>query len=150
MADSIRKQIMTAFVNRMKTITVAGGYETDIGLNVGEWRTEDFQAADIEGMDVRDTGEATEVIGGNHLSTISIEIESKVSGGTSPDMARKVVADISKAIGTDRGFGGLVQRALPAQNESLGFDRKDRMFGSILMSISLSYITKPFKPYDLA
>ena len=39
MSDTIRKQIIAAIVSRLAVITVANGYETDIGGNVEKAKT---------------------------------------------------------------------------------------------------------------
>lgn len=46
MAESKRQRIMDAVAERMRTILIANGYETDLGLNVEEW-TQHLQQEDI-------------------------------------------------------------------------------------------------------
>ncbi len=149
MAESIRQQIMSALKTRMQTITTGNGYVTNIGSNVFEWRTTDFQVSELPAMDIRDTGEEVEVRGGNHIYTLTVEIESKVSGATSGADMRDIMADIIKAIGTDTGFSNLVQDTKPVQNESTGLGQNDKKIGSILMTFEMRYLTKAFTPFTL-
>jgi hypothetical protein len=46
MAESKRQRIVDAVAERMRTILIANGYETDLGLNVEEW-TQHLQQEDI-------------------------------------------------------------------------------------------------------
>lgn len=46
MAESKRQRIVDAVATRMRTILIANGYETDLGLNVEEW-TQHLQQEDI-------------------------------------------------------------------------------------------------------
>ncbi len=147
MADSIRQQIMTALITRLQTITVANGYETNVGDNVNDWHVSNFQETELPAMDVRDANESTEVRGGFHQNTLSVEIETKVSGTTSATIMRDIIADVVKAIGTDTSFGGLVQNVLPVQNTTVELDQKDKRIASILQSFDIIYLTEAFKPF---
>lgn len=135
---------------RMKTILISNNYETDIGSNVNEWRSTDLQVSELPAMDIRDTGESVEVRGGNHVCTLTVEIEVKVSGSTAGTVARDIIADIIKAIGTDTTFSSLVQETRPIQNEAIGFGQNDKKIASVLMVFEVRYLTKAFAPYNLA
>jgi hypothetical protein len=150
MADSIRQQIVSAFKTRIQTIKISNGYETNIGNNIFEWKTTDFQESELPGADIRDTGEEVEVRGGNHIYTLTIELEAKITGATMATQARDIIADCMKAIGVDPRLGGLVQETKPVNNESLGFEQKDKKIGSLTMKFTLTYITRAFSPYTLA
>ncbi|GAF85152.1 unnamed protein product [marine sediment metagenome] len=150
MPDSVRQQIINAFKTRLGTVLIAGGYETDLGSNVFEWKTAEWQESEMPGVDVRDPSEAGVIRGGDHEFALSIELEVKVTGTTSPSQVRDIIGDIITAIGTDPGFGGLVQGFEPVQNPSMGFDQKDKTFGSILLNFDLRYLTKAFTPFETA
>lgn len=147
---SIRQQILTAIKTRLQTITVANGYETDIGSNVNVWHTTDFQETELPAIDLRDPAEEVETRGGNHICTLSIEIEAKVSGTTSDVSMRDIIADIIKAVGIDSTFSGLVQDTRPVSNESFGFNQNSKKVASITMKFESRYIIKKFSPYTLA
>jgi hypothetical protein len=153
--DSIRQQIVDALVTRLEGILVNKGYETDLGLNIFEWRTTDFQESELPGCVVRDPDEETEVKGQYHYNKLNIEIEAKtknspVTALTTARESRKVIADITRAIGTDPTFGGLAIMTDPVDNESLDMEQKDRQFGSILMKLNILYRTKMFQPFSVA
>jgi DNA replication initiation complex subunit (GINS family) len=153
MADSVRQQIVDAFIALLTTITTVNEYETNLGLNITEWRTEDWQESDLPGCDVRDPDETTEVKGQHHYNTVSIELEAKVKNTAAPGVVRDVIADINKAIGTvakTDALGSLVTQISPVENESIDFEKKDRSFGGVLMKLNISYRIKAFKPYTVA
>lgn len=150
MADSIRQQIVDAILTRMQTILIVNGYETDLGNNVFEWRTTDLQESELPGLIVRDVSEDVAVRGGNHVCTLNIEVEAKASGTTSATVIRDIIADITKAIGTDINFSNLVQETEPVENESLGFEQKDKKFSGATMRFNCVYVTNAFDPYNLA
>lgn len=147
---SVRQQIVDAVETRLKTIKTANGYETDIGLNVNVWHTTDFQETELPAIDIRDVSEVMEVRGGNHICTLTVEIEAKVSGSASGVTMRDILADIIKAVGTDSTFSNLVQETRPLQNDSFGFGKNDKLIASILMTFEMRYLVKAFKPYTLA
>ncbi len=150
MASSVRQLIVDALIARLQTITTINGYETELGSNITEWRTEEWQESDLPGCDVRDPDESTEVKGQHHYNTINFEIEAKVQSATAPDVVRDVIADINKAIGTDPTFGGLAYNVTPVENESIDFEKKDKSFGGVTMKLEISYRIKAFQPYAVA
>ena len=150
MAASVRQSILNAIKTRLQSITVVNGYETDIGSNVNMWHTTDFQETELPAIDLRDPAEEVETRGGNHICTLTIEIEAKVSGSASDITMRDIIADIIKAVGTDPTFGGLTQDTKPVSNDSLGFGQNSKKIASIVMTFEARYITKKFSPYNLA
>ncbi len=149
MADSIRQQIIDALKTRLEDVTTINVNETEVGSNIFEWRTTDWQESELEGINIRDTNESVEVRGGNHACSLDIELEAKVAAGTSPAKSRAVIADVTKAIGSDPRFGGLVQHTTPVENE-MDIEQKDKKFSTILMKFNLKYVTKAFSPFTLA
>lgn len=153
MASSVRQQIVDALVALLRTVKTINGYETELGSNVTEWRTTEWQESELPGCDVRDTGEETEAKGQYHYNTVHAELEAKVQDASAPGVVRNVIADINKAIGTvtkTDALGSLVTQISPVENESIDFEKKDRSFGGVLMKIDISYRIKAFKPYTVA
>ncbi len=150
MADSVRQQVIDAIITRIKTITTANGYETDVGNSVFEWHTTDFAEADLPVIDVRDTSESVEVIGGHHANTLNVEVEVKTLGIAGDTEIRDIIADISKAIGTDTSLGSLVQNTRPVNNEILSAGQQDKKIYSVIVGLEVQYRTKAFSPYTKA
>lgn len=148
MTDSRRQRIITELLSIFKKNTKLYGHKTNLGSNVFEWKTADFQESDLPGMDLRDTGEEVEVKGLNHYYTLTIEIEAKVQASTSTAAAREVIADIMTIIGQNCSLGGLTVNIRPVENELLDFEKTNKKFGTILMKFEIQYITKAFQPYS--
>ncbi len=147
MADSIRQQIITELISIFEKNTKLYGHKTNLGSNVFEWKTTNFQEADLPGMTISDTGETVEVRGSMHYYTLSVEIEAKVQASTTTNIAREVIADIITIIGQNCTIGGLAYNVAPVENELLDFEKANKNFGTILMKIEIKYATKSFKPY---
>lgn len=148
MADSRRQQIVDQIKTLLATITVANGFNTNTGSNVFEWKGIDFQDTELPGVDVRDPSEEVETRGGNHLHTLTIDIEAKVSASTSTNQAREVLADIETLMGSNQNLGGLAHLVRPVQNELLDFEKVNNKFGSVSIRLEIVYATKAFQPYS--
>ena len=148
MPDSRRQQIIDQIKTLLATVTIANGFKTNVGSNVFEWKSIDFQDTEIPGIDVRDPSEEVETRGGRHFYTLTIEIEAKVSASATTNEAREVLADIQTLMGGNQNLGGLVHIVKPIQNELLEFEKINKKFGSVLMRFEVEYATKAFQPYS--
>lgn len=149
MVDSIRQKIVDDFKTRMQTITTGNGYETNLGSNIFVWRTEDWQESELPGGDIRDGDEDVEVVDDLHIFTLDMELEVKVSGTVSRADIRKIIADVTVAVGVSK-FSSYILTAIPVSNETPDFDKKDKLFGSIIMKFQVTYTTGAFDPYNSA
>lgn len=106
MADSRRQKIVDALVTRMKLIDGTGSYQTDV-----EDRVKDSETAWAEDQDTLPAisvfdgdAEATATSKGRSLQTIhvmSVMIRGYCKQGTTAANARKLLADIKRAIRVD-------------------------------------------------
>ncbi len=150
MATSIRQQIIDALVTLLGTITTGNGYETSIGSNVFEWRTDNWQESEVPGVAVSDPDESVERKGIKDYHSLSISFEVKTSGSTSTTVFRDAIADIDKALSTDPTLGGLVQSMTPVDNESAVVEKADKIFASTTIKIIAVYRTAMFNPFTLS
>jgi len=139
---------MAALIAKMKLIKKAYLHSTDLGENIFEWKTDNFQESDLPGMSLRDLTEDIEVRGTNHKHVLSIELEIKVQASTSLAIARQVMADVMVAVGQCGNLGGLIFTITPVNNELLDFEKGNKRFGTILLSFNIEYATKAFQPYS--
>jgi len=142
MPTSTRQQLVDAIVTRLKTITVANGYNLAIGSKVYDWRMSPLLPAGLPAIEVRD-GEATMSVatldaGISH--TLSITAVCLASGATAAATARKGLADIAKALQTDRTFGGLAQVFLPGST-ALEVQQDNDLLAAGQYTFSLVYYT---------
>lgn len=149
MENSVRQRIVDAIEARFKPITVANGYKTNLGFNITVHRTTTVQEAECPTGDIRDVGEDTTVKGGEHHYALHMEFEIKFKGADAAGEIRKGIADVTKAIGINRGttWGDLALDTAPVSNESLELDQKDRKFSSAVLSFDVLYLTEAWKPY---
>ena len=129
MADSIRQRLISAIDTRLKTILIASGYKTNMGQNIFEWKTDPFQASQIDGLTYRDPKEQRELGCGIYDLTLPLEIE---IASTTPAQVRKCLADLEKAVHVDPTWGGLAfgRHLCVRRNPSPFANQKRSSFGS--------------------
>ena len=157
MADSIRKRIMANVGTRLATITTANGYRTNIGNNVFEWKTNEWDTDEMMGVAYMDTSNAPEYLkmsstGGVFNNTLNVELTIATqigSGGTTNALVmasvRDAIADIYDAIRTDTTWGGLALWTLPS-GDDMGVDQENRTQAGANVKIAIVYRTKAFEP----
>jgi len=110
MLDTIHQQLITAIDTKLKTILVANGYRSNLGLNVEEW---DLTPLDIAGgetfrLTYRDDeeGRADVTVGAQDIA-LALTIAILTSGSTSLADIREMLADLATAMYADPAWGGL-------------------------------------------
>jgi hypothetical protein len=144
MADTKRKQIVAAFNARMKTISIAKGYNTDLGSNIFAWRATGLAKTECPGMIHRDTeNDRTER---NSLSeqknklTIEMEIFPEPGSDTIDD-AYDLIQDVFTAIAVDDRWGGLADDTNPGEDK-VEIEQHERIIGKITLSIIIEYTSE--------
>lgn len=153
MADSLRQTLVSAIKTRMQTITTANGYETNIGNAVWNWKTGIWTIAEFEagGIDIRDGKErietsSTGLTREDHHLTVDFVIMVG-TGATTGVTVRKAIADVYKAIGTDRKWGlTFVQTTWPVEVDML-VDQDEKIVGGAQIEIEVIYRSNLFNPY---
>jgi hypothetical protein len=103
---------MDAIVTRMKTIKTAGGYNSNLGTSIHEWRDTDnspFGVDELPALNLRDADVDiyTEVISQwSHYLNVTFEVYC-VHTKTIAKEIRKLVEDVLKAVGTDSKWSTL-------------------------------------------
>jgi len=140
MADSIRQQIMAAFITRMKTITTANGYTINLGTDVREWRAASIEASELPFMVVRDVTDTMPEVstGGRRDHQLEVEIDVLFASSTSVKDARNIVADIAAAIGTDETFGSLAYNT-DLVSASLELEQTDKIYTGAQVALVIMY-----------
>ena len=101
MADIHRQRLVAEVDTRLKTILTANGYLTNLGSNVKHWYTGTLSEDALAYRDVDlSPGEGEAYNTDFWTLTFNVEV-ALLSGNATPEMARKVFADIYKALGTD-------------------------------------------------
>ena len=98
--ETKRQRIVTKILEAVQGISTASGYETDIGANCDDWRT-NWQEDELPGTSVCDqTAEYIENLSEDHIDyfRLPVQIRTSISSGTRAAEARKIEADILKAL----------------------------------------------------
>lgn len=152
MPTSRRQSIIDAIKGRLQAIRIAGGYETDLGLQVHVWRdtaTSPFTPEELTpgALNLRDPKRQTEQqLVDHHHHTLTINIELAVAGGTEAQTVRKMLADLDKAIGVDRKWGGLAFDTDPGDDQILVAQNGATITGASY-HFTVLFRTRSFDPY---
>lgn len=147
MADSKRQQIVTAVDLKLKTILGGPTYETELGKSVHEWADVPLEELQCPGAIWRDTSEPEDLTFGEHVHTLRLEVELFAVGSNAPKQLRKMMADVVKAFGADRGWSGLAQDTLHRADD-MATERESRRLGSATVRFDILYTTAHFDPYN--
>lgn len=155
MADSLRQDIIDALKTLLATITTGNGYETSIGSSVKEWYTADADSSVMPVINLND--ESVEIrMGSDDLGAIQLRRERHemdlrleirlTNGTTTATVLRKAIADVYKAIGTDRTLGGLA-KDIRARTDRMAIEQQDKIIGVANINISIFYELDILNPY---
>ena len=115
--SSERQTLVDRALARFATITVANGYQTNIGAKVKEWQTTPLDETELGSLLVRDTIASVrpDPNGPNsskHTWSQQVIVDVVLQeSAQSPVEARKTISDINKAVGVDQTWGGLARRS---------------------------------------
>ncbi len=151
MADTKQQKIIDEIVARMQTILTTNGYETNIGVNVEDSRTNWDEADDLPAISVFDgTTQAAEAPD-THSKTIHIMpvmIKCFLKAGATPAAeARSALRDIYAAINTDdRWTVNNVGLAMITREKSHAIERAENTYEitGAVVEIEVMYITQKF------
>ncbi len=139
-----RQSIIDTIDTQLKTILTANGYDTDLGSNVFEWRQVPLQASELPALIYRDAMSETEIIVlDKHTHKLTLEVEVKTEpGAIDGTLARKMIADVVKAIGVDHTWGALAIKTDPLNSEII-FDEggKEKIISGAIINFEIMYRT---------
>lgn len=151
MSTSVHEELVSAVIDRLKTITTGNGYRTDIGNSVDDWRadSDEIDAAMLPRLVVKDTEQETREAylssGEEHDLTVQI-VGLTNEGAQSLGKTRALNADIKTAIYTDQTFGNrAIQTRITGFRQARHLERTD--FGIVEVTAVIRYWTRDFDPY---
>lgn len=158
MADDIRQKLVDEIKSRFETITTGNGYETNLGNSVKVWRDMEaapFPEGELDILNIKDVrtessrdGEPMGTTG--HELTVHAEAATKDNSLARDKKCRKFLADMVKAIGTDRKWNdGTDDLAWDTRIDSTALDVKQggEIFGGCQLVFIVKYRTPDFDPY---
>ncbi|HRJ90430.1 MAG TPA: hypothetical protein PLX39_17270 [Pyrinomonadaceae bacterium] len=155
MADSKRQKLVTAIVARLEEILVADGYETDLGLNVADSKP-NWNEADLPAVSVFDTVADVDFVNGQptaaqQMFTLPVLIRIFLAADDNPATARKYLADVVEAIGTDPFWNvGGVPLALWTKltKEGLILPAENLEVAGAAVELEIAYLTQTWNSYS--
>jgi hypothetical protein len=100
--DTKRQKIVAALKAQLETILVVAGYYSDLGKHVTEWDTTPMDPnAQVMQLDYRDEEEDRQDSIGCQIMTMPFVIRIRVSGETSLNEMRLLIADVTRKIYSD-------------------------------------------------
>lgn len=137
--SSKRQQIIDAIKTRFQGITVAAGYNFNLGSNVYEWRTSALPAANMPALliaDISSTRNDSGVIG---KFRYTLNIEADIVAQDTPANTRKMIADVLKAIGVGETWGGLAQTTEQPESDEMQFEQNEKTIAGARIKFSIIY-----------
>lgn len=152
MSDTVRQQIVDAVKTRFKTISVANGYQTNIGAKVFVCRAVppvESEAA-VGVMNIWDMEEDSKpALSRVHEHAITFHVYVTKVGTGAAEWLRNVVADIARAIGTDMYWSELAVRSEPGKNE-YELDQENKINGTVRYQFKVIYRTPSWDAFNVA
>lgn len=148
-----RQQILDKVKERFALITVANGYQTDIGLKQTEWHPGPKSANpdddELPGHDIRDEDEETIIEKKNsgvydRQLEITVIAEQREADATAT-LSRLALEDMIRAVGKDQTWDGLARRTLPL-NDGISVDELGQQVGAALLRFRIEYSRPPWEP----
>lgn len=147
MPDTHRQKIINALKTRLQLITVANGYNYNLGGNVVEWPKEDISQGNVTGVFFRDMLCDSDFVEMGHRHKLHIELVlNAMEADSTPIALRKMIADILKAIGVDAQWGGLALNTYP-EGDTMQLERKEKIVGSVQVKFYIEFRTFEWNPY---
>ena len=141
MATTKRQSIMNAVKTRLQSITVANGYDFNLGSNIYEWRTTALNDNELPGIVFRDT-QNIKIEGGPVAYFrwgLNVEVEIITQGGTSITDIRKMLGDVYKAIKTDDTWGGLAITTEQPNSDEIQSEQQERKITGAAIRLQIIY-----------
>jgi hypothetical protein len=159
MPSTIRQQILDTLKTKLQGISIAGGYQTNLGSSVHEWRSSPFMREELPALIWRDLDEPIEEhtrFSSRHQRSLHIQVEIVGEGATSPAQYRKMLADVEKAIKAGQledgtwwagtGGEGLALRTRPRMSR-LVVEQESLKIAGGFYECFIDYVTRDFDQY---
>lgn len=137
-----RQQITDKIGQLLARITIANGFNTDLGLKLAYWQ--DYASEYGEPILIyRDLEEEAVEKGDDHENTLQVEIE-----GRKPELPiepNKILQDIIRAIGYEPNLAGLAIKVFPPSNQTL-VETDGKVVSRVIVNFTIVYRTRRFQP----
>lgn len=155
MPDSKRETIVLAFIALMKTITTANDYEIEIGANIFRGIRSALEESEMPGMIVNEGSEPSSQDIGKVNYSLSMDLHTRFVLGEGENfykVGNKALADIKKAMSSNRNLGGLAtDTTLIKSHIGMGEEDPEKPKSLIVgvdADIVIKYRTSTLDPYS--
>ena len=150
MPYSLREHFVKDCLERMRTVQVANGFETDV-VSVDEWRMVPFTTAELPALVLRDhdckheTGNKSTRLQRNQLK---MQIEAVVPPGPlAAAMARKLISDIGGVIAIDREWSGRATDTT-MDKSAIAISQDERRVAGAVVEFTIHFESVVFDAYE--
>jgi hypothetical protein len=138
MADSKRTQILKVVDARLKTILVSGGYKTNLGQTVFDWKITSWASEDVPGMTYRDISNTKEGSGSVNKFRWQLMVEIEIIAQTTAPTMREMISDVLRAVGRDMTWNALAQRTNQPDTE-MQAEQADKIITGAKITLPIIY-----------
>jgi hypothetical protein len=148
MTDSIRQTIMAAFEDRLQTILISNGYQTNLGQNIFEWRGVALEDSELPAAIYRDMQDNIALTFGREEHKLRIDLDIFAEATPDAGIMRKIIADIHISMASpDTTLGGIAEDILPISDETIQTEHENKKYFGISLKIIVQYVSKIWDPY---
>ena len=144
--STVRQQIVSAMVTRLKTLTTANGYASNAGALVFSQFPEGLQIEDWPCLLISDRSETITPSGRSQIEhRLSITVQGLIASGTTTDQAcRQLIGDIVECLmdPEDRTMSDVCDTLQPDSGGEIEVEQQtDKTVGSVALSFAATYRT---------
>ena len=141
-----RQSIMAALEDQLQTILTTGGYNSNLGSNVYEWRDTPLESGSLPALIYRDMQDSIAQTFGNqeHRLTVSLDIFDDCTAS----YMRGLIADVTKCLGANLTLGGLCEDVLPISDEAIQAEHDNRKIFGVSIKIIIAFVSLNWDPYN--
>lgn len=147
---TIREQIVRAVGERLESITIDNGYQTNLGDSVFGWLSAPLNSDDPVSLIYRDRKNTVIRAIGCHEHTLTIEAILIIAKAANLETVRNMIADVTQCVGVDVTWGGLAQDTGPVWDEEIEIEHSGKKMAGVSIKFNIEYTTAPFDPYTEA
>lgn len=151
MTDPKRQTIMEKLEDQLQTILTTGGYNTNLGSNVFEWRDlESINESSLPCVEYRDTRDVTigQTFGtGQQEHLLNVEL-TVIMASSTPKVMRQTLADIITCLGANLTLGGNCTDIMPISDEETILEHENKKYFGLKIVIQIQYVTTDWNAYS--
>lgn len=143
-----RQNIVNQLKSQLQNITVANGYYTNLGDNVKLFSVipvEENELPCVVIFDKMNNFASESFTNSANIFYQSLEVVLNIvcGGNTVDTVARQLIIDVYKAIGSDTTLGGYAIDIIPI-NDELDIEQESKLIASIKINLNILYRTERF------